>query len=98
MKIDGFDWDEFNIAKVKDHDLDVDEIEELFESGDPVFMRNEEHPGRQIALGFVPDGRFVLVSYERDDETRWIRVVTAYEPTHEKWHLIYSKAKGTPRR
>jgi predicted component of type VI protein secretion system len=47
-----------------------------------------------VALGFAPEGRFVLVVFEYDEETRWIRVVTAYEPTDSSWWKKYAKAKG----
>jgi hypothetical protein len=47
-----------------------------------------------IALGFVPDDRFVLVVFQYDEATCWVRVVTAYEPTSNRWWKIYAKAKG----
>ncbi len=58
------------------------------------FDWDETNRRRHIALGFVPDGRFVLVVFEHDPETRWVRVVTAYEPTQSGWWHRYAKAKG----
>ena len=54
---------------------------------------NPKGRGRYIALGFVPDERFVLVVFEYDPKTRWVRVVTAHEAEHERWWKIYAKAK-----
>jgi uncharacterized DUF497 family protein len=96
MRVSGFDWDDTNRAKLELHDLVPDDVEALFEAGDPYVFR---HPGgrRHIALGIVPDGRFVLVVFEYDLSTRWIRVVTAYEPTNPGWWRKYAQAKGLQR-
>ena len=94
MRILGFDWDEHNRRKLDDHELDPESVEELFETGDPLVIRHPSVAGRFLALGFVPDGRFVLVVFERDQETRWVRVVTAYEPSSSRWWQEYEKAKG----
>jgi uncharacterized DUF497 family protein len=93
--IAGFSWDRTNAAKLEDHGLEPEEIEELFDRN-PVVFCHPEHPHRWLALGFVPgpEDRFVPVSFELDPETRWARVVTAFEPTAERWWRIYAKAKG----
>jgi uncharacterized DUF497 family protein len=95
MRILGFDWDKINTRKLKAHGFEADDIEALFDEK-PVVFRHPEEPSRRIALGFLPepDARFVLVSFERDDETRWVRVVTAFEPTNERWWRAYAKAKN----
>ena len=98
MRVVGFDWDDVNREKLEHHDLDPDSVESLFEDGDPLVV---EHPAvrkRYIALGFVPDGRFVLVVFEHDPETRWVRVVTGYEPESYRWWKKYAKAKNLRRR
>jgi uncharacterized DUF497 family protein len=50
-------------------------------------------PGRLIALGFVPDGRFVLVAFTYNKRRRAVRVVTAYEPTEPEWRIRYEANK-----
>lgn len=94
MRILGFDWDRTNVRKLHAHDLEPDDVEELFESGEPYVFRHASRRRRHIALGFVPDGRFVLVVFEHDPETRWVRVVTAYEPADDRWWYRYARAKG----
>jgi uncharacterized DUF497 family protein len=94
MKVLGFDWDRTNLRKVRHHGLAAEDIEALFAGGDPLVLSHPSISGRFIALGFVPDGRFALVVFEHHPETRWVRVVTAYEPTHEGWWRRYEKTKG----
>ena len=94
MWILGFDWDETNRRKLRLHGLDEGSIEDVFDTGDPYFIQRRSQPGRYVALGFASEGRFVLVVFEYAEETRWIRVVTAYEPTDSSWWKKYAKAKG----
>ena len=89
MKYLGFEWDDQNAGKVAGHDLAPRDVEDLFDQGQPVFMRLPGCRDRNIALGFTPDGRFVLVVFVYDKEARWVRVVTAYEAEHERWWQIY---------
>jgi uncharacterized DUF497 family protein len=97
MVILGFDWDETNRRKLELHDLAAEDVEDLFELGRPYIFKHPKNPSRHVALGFVPDERFVLVVCEYDKQTRWVRVVTAYEPSSEEWWKTYSKAKGRRR-
>ncbi|OGQ88487.1 MAG: hypothetical protein A2289_08920 [Deltaproteobacteria bacterium RIFOXYA12_FULL_58_15] len=92
--IGGFVWDSINTEKIDDHGLEREDIEGLFDEA-PVVFQHPKYPQRWMALGFVPepDDRFLLVSFEIND-TSWVRVVTAFEPTNEKWWRIYAKAKG----
>ena len=94
MRIAGFAWDETNQAKLELHDLDSESVEELFASGDPLAFRHPQRRDRFIVLGFVPDERFVLVVFEYNRRTRWVRVVTAYEQTDSRRWVRYAKAKG----
>jgi uncharacterized DUF497 family protein len=94
MRVLGFDCDATNLSKLETHRITADDVEELFVDGDPFIFRHPKNPGRKVALGFVPDGRFVLVVFEYRAEIKWIRVITAYEPTSEHWWNIYAKAKG----
>lgn len=94
MRVLGFDWDQRNRRKLELHDLDPESVEDLFEDGDPFVFRHPTARRRWVALGFVPDGRFVLVVFEYDVDTKWVRVVTAYEPSGSRWWKAYAKAKG----
>ncbi|MBI2893097.1 MAG: BrnT family toxin [Deltaproteobacteria bacterium] len=94
MRILGFEWDRVNRAKLESHDLDAESVEDLFEAGEPLVFGHPSNPRRWIALGFVPAGRFVLVVFEHDRETCWVRVVTAYEPTSEKWWKQYDRIRA----
>ena len=96
MLVLGFDWDKKNQAKLQLHDLEPDDVEFLFEDGDPVYLEHPTDRRRHIALGFVPDERFVLVVLEYNRTTRWVRVVTAYEPTSQVWWKCYARSKGLP--
>jgi len=93
MRVSAFEWDQTNISKVEAHDLSPDDVESLFAFGDPVFRRHSQVPGRFIALGFVPDGRFALVVFAYNKKRRSVRAVTAYEPTDPSWRLRYDAVK-----
>ena len=92
MRILGFDWDDTNRGKLEVHGLAPEDIEDLLEAGEPYVFAHPTHSGRHIALGFPQGERFVLVVFEYDKPTRWVRVVTAYEPTNEGWWREYQKA------
>ena len=89
MRVSTFEWDLTNVEKLEDHDLGPDDVEHLFAFGDPVFRRHARIPGRFIALGFVPDARFVLVVFTHNKKRRAVRIVTAYEPTDPSWRMRY---------
>lgn len=91
MRILGFDWDETNRRKIEGHDLDPDSVENLFAGDDLLVLPHPSRRGRYLALGFVPDGRFVVVVFDYDRETHWVRVVTAYEPTNPRWWHQYTR-------
>ena len=65
-----------NIEHLTDHDLTIDDIERVL--ADPVSEGTSRSTGLPVAWGYVPDGRYVLVVYEKVAE-QTIRVVTAYE-------------------
>jgi uncharacterized DUF497 family protein len=94
VRILGFDWDETNRRKLELHDLDPDSVEELLADPGVLVLRHRSLTGRYLALGFVPDGRFVIVVFGQDRETRWVRVVTAYEPTNPRWCNEYERLKS----
>ena len=70
------------------------DVEYLLEHGEPYTFRHPIKTDRWISLGFVPDDRFVLVVFEWDSETQWVRVVTAYEPDSERYWRFYEKNKN----
>ncbi len=89
MRVSTFEWNRANVEKLEAHDLGPDDVECLFAFGDPVFRRHARIPGRFIALGFVPDARFLLVVFAYNKKRRAVRVVTAYEPTDPYWRMRY---------
>ena len=93
MEIWGYDWDDVNLEKLELHELTPEDVEHLFEHGGPYVFRHPSIMGRWVALGFAPDDRFVLVVFEHDGETRWVRVITAYEPDSERYWRLYEKKK-----
>jgi len=93
MEIWGYDWDDVNLEKLGLHELTAENVEYLFEKGYPYVFRHPSIIGRWIALGFTAEDRFVLVVFEHDGETRWVRVVTAYEPDSERYWRLYEKKK-----
>jgi uncharacterized DUF497 family protein len=93
VRVSHFDWDVGNVSKVEAHGLSPEEVECLFIDGDPVFRRHARNRGRAIALGFVPDGRFVLVVFSYNKRRKAVRVITAYEPTGPEWRNKYEALK-----
>ena len=93
MRIQGFDWDETNLEKLALHELTAEDVEYLFEDGDPYEFRHPTRAVRWISLGFVPDDRFVLVVFEYDADTQWARVVTAFESDSEWYWRLYEENK-----
>lgn len=89
MRISLVEWDRKSVRKIEGHDLDPEDVESLFEIGEPIYLRHPKVPGRYISLGFVPDGRFVLVVFAYNRRRRAARVVTAYEPTDPSWRIRY---------
>jgi uncharacterized DUF497 family protein len=93
VKVSRFDWDAGNVSKVEAHDVSPEEVECLFIAGDPVFRRHSRTHGRALALGFVPDGRFVLVVFSYNKRRKAVRVITAYGPTEPEWRIKYEALK-----
>jgi uncharacterized DUF497 family protein len=93
MLILGFEWDDHNEPKLEKHGLDRSDVEYLFERSDPVIVAHPTHPDRLMALGFFPNGRFAVASFEYDDEFYWVRVVTAYEPESDTLWRVYETYK-----
>ncbi len=81
MRYSRFFWDndddpDGNVQHVAEHDLTVEDIEEVLVA--PVSEGHSSSSGLPAVWGYVPDGRFIIVVFEGiDDDT--IRVITAYE-------------------
>lgn len=75
MRIDGFDWDEGNLAKCRKHGLSPQEIEEILSGPVTLILPDERHSGteiRSIAIGRTATGRHAFVAFtirERDGRT-----------------------------
>jgi uncharacterized DUF497 family protein len=74
-----FIWNEEpngNIEHIAEHGLTPEDVEEVIFN--PVDSDVSRSSGLPMAFGFTLDGRYILVVYERIDETT-IYPVTAYE-------------------
>ena len=100
MRILGCDWDNINLGKIAAHDLEQEDVEALLleDEAQSVFLPNPRYPSRWIALGYIPDGRFVLASFEYNRELFWVRVVTAYEDETDASFRLYEKAQSARHR
>lgn len=65
-----------NIQHVGEHDLTVDDVESVLAS--PESEGHSNSTGYPAVWGHVPDGRFIIVVYEKIDQDT-VRVNTAYE-------------------
>ena len=88
-----FEWDDGNVYKVWNHEIDEDEVEEAF--ADPARLqtaaRNRPGERRWALIGATEQGRVIFVVYTRPRAGR-IRVVTAYE-AGEREHRRYRREK-----
>ena len=71
-------WDDSpggNVEHVEEHDLTTDEVDYVLENYEskPV-SRSSGHP---CVFGYTPDGRYIAVIYEEDNDT--VIPITAYE-------------------
>ena len=74
-----FIWDEEsggNVEHIAEHGLTPDDIEEVFFN--PIDHDTSRSSGLPIIFGFTPEGRYILVVYEKIDEVT-IYPVTAYD-------------------
>jgi uncharacterized DUF497 family protein len=65
-----------NVQHIADHDLSIEDVE--FALGEPVSDGTSRSSGLPATWGYSPDGRYLIVIYQRIDHDT-IRVVTAYE-------------------
>jgi uncharacterized DUF497 family protein len=88
-----FDWDNANIAQIAEHDVALEEAEEVI-LGDPLEARVDSEEGdeeRWSYLGATNRGRILRVLITMRGER--IRVVTAFEP-ERRYKLLYLEMKA----
>ena len=74
-------WDEANdpdgnVEHLAEHGLDIEDVEYVL--SEPSHEGHSQSSGLPVVWGHTPDGRRIIVVYEKID-THTIRVVTAYE-------------------
>lgn len=74
-------WDEEddpegNVAHISEHGLTIDDVETVL--AEPSSAGTSRSTGGPVAWGYTPDGKYIIVAYQRIDEDT-IRVITAYE-------------------
>ncbi|HXQ10198.1 MAG TPA: BrnT family toxin [Caulobacteraceae bacterium] len=97
LAVDGFDWDDGNRGKCREHGVSVDEIEALF-NAEPLVAPDAKHSRselRFIATGRNGDGRpmFVAFAFRSRDGLSLIRPVSA-RYMHAKEIRSYEAARS----
>ena len=81
MIIDGFDWDEGNLAKCQKHGVPVAEIESLFHQDHQIApdLKHSVAESRQLAVGRSGLGRpmFVVFTLRERDGKQLVRPISA---------------------
>jgi len=65
-----------NVEHILQHDLSIEDVEHVL--ANPAAEGASRSTGLPVAWGYVPDGRYTIVVYEKIDKET-IRVITAYE-------------------
>ncbi|HEV3143264.1 MAG TPA: DUF4258 domain-containing protein [Gemmataceae bacterium] len=81
MAIWTFFWDDENdpdgnVEHIAEHDLTIDDAEHVLNN--PTDEGTSKATGLPAAWGYTPDGRYIIVVYEKIGEDT-VRVTTAYE-------------------
>lgn len=87
--IEGFDWDDADIAHIAQHGVEPEEVEEVFYN-EPLVRRSRD--GRYIALGQSWAGRYLAVIFELRPGNV-VRVVTARPMTKAERQLYRRRAR-----
>ena len=77
-----FLWDDRTIEHLADHDVSLDEFEEVV--GNPERTDTSRSSGRPCCYGYTSQGRYLFCVYERVDSMT-VRPVTAYEVADTSW-------------
>ena len=86
MKFDGFDWDEGNKTKIRQHGLDPDLVERFFQGklwiGPDI--KHSQKESRFMAIGQI-ETRYVLIAFTiREKETRRLVRPISARPMHNR--------------
>ncbi len=93
-RLQGFDWDDGNSAKIRKHGLTAAIVEAFF-FGDPSVADDHRHSTQEqrfVAFGPGPDGRWMMVSFtiRRRIHLRLLRPISA-RYMHRREILRYEK-------
>ena len=72
-------WDDLpggNVEHVEQHDLTTDEVDYVLENCESKGISRSS--GRSCIFGYTPDGRYITVVFEEEDDFT-VNPVTAYE-------------------
>lgn len=89
MRIDTFDWDEFNESHIAEHGVSIYEVEEAILFHKPLYQKGRE--GRYIAYGVSAEGRYIFIVFVIKNGA-CIRVITARDMSRKE--MRYYKKKG----
>ena len=99
MQIDGFDWDDGNLAKCRKHGVSVEEIEELFVSGAVLILPDTQHSlaeERSKAIGKTSAGRWIFLAFTlRQREGSHLLRPVSVRYMHRKEVDYYEKDNST---
>ena len=93
-KITGFDWDEGNSRKNKQHGVSMAESEQLFFNVPLITLEDSRHSHQEPrfhALGKTDDGRQLHMTFTVRHHWEKIRVISARD-MHRKERAVYEKA------
>ena len=96
MVVDGFDWDEGNFKKCRQHGLNIEQVESVF-YGNPLLRINLRHNSlekRLYAIGLTHEGRYayVVFTFRQKGAYRLIRPISA-RYMHKKEIAYYEKER-----
>ena len=93
--IEGFDWDDWNVRKIKDkHKVEFYECEEIFFNEDLLLLPDEAHSlaeSRYYALGITESGRLLFLVFTIRENK--IRVISARNMSKKERKIYYEKTK-----
>src|SRR5215216_5735473 len=94
--VDRFDWDEGNIEHIAEHEVTLDEAEEVFADTDNVLDEDIEHSTveeRFIIIGKTEKGRLLYQIFTRRGEK--IRVISSRDINKKEVHFYEKKTHRT---
>ena len=95
LKLEGFDWDNWNIHKIKDkHKVEFYECEEMFFNEDLLLLPDETHSteeDRYYALGITDSGRLLFTVFTMRNNK--IRIISARNMSRKDRAIYHEKTK-----